>query len=74
MKLRRPYVGDVLLEPQRFVCWVDGSRRVFRCQPLEGTPERHYGRENLPHEMQGKPFEAAPLEEGWTELPILTIP
>lgn len=74
MTPRPPYVGDVLLEPQRFVCWVDRDARAFRCQPLIGTPRENAGDDLLPARMRDAPWEAAPIEEGWTELPILTLP
>lgn len=68
MTLRPPYVGDVLLDPQRVVTWVDRVARTIRCEPLHGSLD-DCG--DLPDKMRGKGWEAAPIEPGWTELPVL---
>lgn len=67
---RRPFIGDVLLSPQRHVVLIDTAKREFQCQRLHGTPEDHFGEDALPDRMRGKGFGEAPIEDGWTELPI----
>lgn len=67
---RRPYPGDILLNPQRWVIWTDSNTKEFGTEPLEGDPDWHYGAENLPASMQGKPFEGAPIDtDAWKEKP-----
>jgi hypothetical protein len=66
--LRQPFIGDVLLDPQRTVIWVDREARRFKTEPLHGTPDWHFGAENLPEKMRGRGFAAAPIEPGWTEI------
>jgi hypothetical protein len=66
---RPPCVGDILLHPQRMVEWVDFRARVFRAREFGGTPLEHHGAENLPVRMRDMPWQQAPIEDGWVELP-----
>jgi hypothetical protein len=65
----RPYPGDVLQNPQRYVIRTDSREKTFQCAPLTGTAYDHFGKENLP-KNQPEQFGCALIEDGWTELPI----
>lgn len=55
MTRRAPYIGDVLLDPPRWVIRIDREKKTFETMPLDD--ERFFR------------WEAAPIEPGWTELP-----
>lgn len=66
---RPPCPGDILLNPPRHVSWVNRNTREFCCEALPGTPQEFYGPDHdWPVKMQGAGWEAAPIEDGWTEL------